>query len=261
MPTNASRWEIRQGDSLHLLHTLDDATVDAVITDPPYSSGGMVRGDRSALPSTKYQRSGHATGAYPDFHGDTRDQRGFLAWCSLWLADAWRVTRDGGVLVTFADWRMLPTMTDAIQAGGWVWRGIVPWHKPAARPQLGRFTQSCEFVAWGSRGAMPMNRSVPVLPGLVTHPPVSSDEREHLTEKPLAVMRELVRICAPGGLVLDPFAGSSTTGLAALLEGRSFLGFEMSAEYLEIGNRRLSELDAQAARGSELTGQGALFSK
>lgn len=253
------RWEIRRGDSLHLLRALADESVDAVVTDPPYSSGGMVRADRMAQPVAKYQQNGYATGRYPEFHGDNRDQRGFLAWCSLWLADAWRATRPSGVLVTFSDWRMLPTITDAVQAGGWVWRGIVPWHKPDARPQLGRFTQSCEFAVWGSRGPMPMDRGVPVLPGLMTAVPVRSDEREHVTEKPLSVMRELVRLAAPAGLVLDPFAGSATTGAAALLEGRRFLGFELSDEYIAIGQRRLREVDAGVERGSERAGQTSLF--
>ncbi len=252
-------WELREGDSLHLLRALDDTSVDAVVTDPPYSSGGMVRGDRMAQPSLKYQQSAHRSGAYPEFYGDNRDQRGFLAWCSLWLADAWRVTRPSGVLVVFVDWRMLPTVTDAVQAAGWVWRGIVPWHKPAARPQLGRFTQSCEFAIWGSKGPLPSARGVPVLPGLVTSVPVPSKVRKHITEKPISVMRELVRIAAPGGLVLDPFAGSGTTGVAALLEGRSFLGLELSAEYLEIARTRLREVAAEAAPGSACTGQQALF--
>ena len=75
-----------------------------------------------APPSKKYQTTGSK--AYPEFLGDHRDQRGFLAWCSLWLPATWRATREGGVLVTFIDWRMLPTMTDAVQAGGWIWRGI-----------------------------------------------------------------------------------------------------------------------------------------
>jgi site-specific DNA-methyltransferase (adenine-specific) len=257
--TSEPRWELRHGDSLHLLRALPDESVDAVVTDPPYSSGGMVRSDRMAQPSAKYQRSEYARGQYPEFHGDNRDQRSFLAWCSLWLADAWRATRPGGVLVTFSDWRMLPTITDAVQAGGWVWRGIVPWHKPDARPQLGRFTQSCEFAVWGSRGPMPMDRGVPVLPGLMTAVPVRPDEREHVTEKPLEVMRGLVRIAAPAGIVLDPFAGSATTGAAALLEGRRFLGFELSDEYFAIGQRRLREVDAQAERGSERAGQTSLF--
>src|SRR4051812_33511080 len=214
-------WMLREGNSLELMNKLAPDSVDGVITDP-YCSGGRTNSERQAPPTRKYLTSDKA---YPEFLGDHRDQRGFLAWCSLWLAAAWRATREGGVLVTFIDWRMLPTMTDAVQAGGWIWRGIVPWHKPACRPQLGRFRNACEFAIWGSKGPLPLDREVPVLPGLVTSPPVPRTDRKHTTQKPLSVMRELVRIVVPGGLVLDPFAGAGTTGLAALAEGT--IGIEL----------------------------------
>ena len=62
----------------------------------------------------------------------------------------------------------------------------------------------------------------------------------HCCVKPLAVCRWLVRlITPPGGLVLDPFAGSGSTGVAAVQEGRSFLGIEQSADYCRIARRRL----------------------
>jgi DNA modification methylase len=57
---------------------------------------------------------------------------------------------------------------------------------------------------------------------------------------PLSVMRELVRVVVPGGLVLDPFAGAGTTGLAALAEGRRFIGIDMHHAYAAIARRRLA---------------------
>lgn len=131
--------------------------------------------------------------------------------------------------MAFIDWRMLPTMTDAVQAGGWIWRGIVPWYKPVCRPQLGRFRNACEFAVWA--------------------PPVPSAGREHVAQKPLSVMRELVQIVVPGGLVLDPFAGAGTTGLAALAEGRRFLGIEMHPAYAAIARRRLGAAARFGERG------------
>ena len=55
--------------------------------------------------------------------------------------------------------------------------------------------------------------------------------RVHLTEKPLQLMRDIVRITEPGGHILDPFAGSGATVLAAVLEGYAATGIEMSDEY------------------------------
>ena len=63
----------------------------------------------------------------------------------------------------------------------------------------------------------------------------------HPTVKPLALMRWLVRLlCPPGGLVLDPTAGSGTTGVAAVLEGRRFLGIELEPAYIEIAAARIA---------------------
>jgi site-specific DNA-methyltransferase (adenine-specific) len=63
----------------------------------------------------------------------------------------------------------------------------------------------------------------------------------HPTVKPLELMRWLVRLlCPPGGVVLDPTAGSGTTGAAAVLEGRGFLGIELEPAYVEIAAARIA---------------------
>ena len=68
----------------------------------------------------------------------------------------------------------------------------------------------------------------------------------HPTVKPIALMRWLVRLVTPpGGLVLDPFTGSGTTGCAAVLEGFRFIGCEREAEYVAIARRRIADAAAQ----------------
>lgn len=154
------------GDCLAVLAALPDASVDAVITDPPYSSGGMVRGDRMNDTHSKYVNNDSGSGNnLAAFSGDNRDQRAYGYWCALWLGECLRVTKPGGTCLLFTDWRQLPVTTDALQAGGWVWRGIVPWAKPGARPQAGRFTATCEYVVWGSAGPMALEMGDACLPG------------------------------------------------------------------------------------------------
>jgi site-specific DNA-methyltransferase (adenine-specific) len=69
----------------------------------------------------------------------------------------------------------------------------------------------------------------------------------HPTVKPLALMRYLVRLTKTptGGVVLDPFMGSGTTGIACVLEGREFIGIEREADYLEIAEKRIKEAQEQ----------------
>lgn len=231
-----------RGDCLEILH--DVCAADALITDPPYSSGGQFRGDRAKDTRVKYASTGSGNReTCHDFAGDTRDQRGFMYWSALWLGAALRACAPGSPCVVFTDWRQLPSVTDAIQAGGWVWRGIVPWVKPAPRPSMGRFAQACEFVAWGSAGAMPIERGVGCLPGFYRH--AAPTEREHVTQKPDRLMDDLVEICAPGGVILDPFAGSGTTGAAALRTGRGFVGIEIDPVHFEIACRRIDDSQRQ----------------
>jgi site-specific DNA-methyltransferase (adenine-specific) len=231
--------ELRHGDALILLDELEPETVDLVLTDPPYSSGGMFRGDRAGQTTAeKYTQTGMLAHR-ADFDGDSRDQRGFLAWASLWLAKCWRASREGASCLIFTDWRQLPTVTDAIQAGGWVWRGIVVWDKTTiARPRPG-FSSRAEYIVWGTRGIF--NREI-YLQGLISAAAPRGDERRHMTEKPLGLLEQLVAICPPGGLILDPFAGSGSTLDAARNLGRRAIGFELNDEHLETAGYRLAQL-------------------
>lgn len=225
---SAPAWTLHRGDALAVLATLEDGVADAVITDPPYSSGGMVRGDRAGQSTrTKYVTTQNKRTDLMEFAGDNRDQRAFGYWCALWLGEAHRITRPGGICMLFTDWRQLPTVTDAIQAGGWVWRGIIPWHKPTSRPMAGRFTNACEYVVWGSRGPLPLDWFADILPGFYSYSPPRSQDRHHITQKPIRLVRDMLRIVPAGGLVVDPFVGAGTTGVAAVSAGYRFIGAEV----------------------------------
>jgi len=255
-------YTIHHGDALDVLRGLPACSVDAVVTDPPYSSGGAMRGDRMNATSLKYVQTGTQI-VRPEFTGDNRDQRGFAFWCALWLGECLRIAKPGAPICLFTDWRQLPTTTDALQAGGWIWRGIVPWNKTeGTRPTMGRFRAQCEYVVFGSNGAMPVTgevaESVGVLPGFFECS-VKQDDKHHITGKPVEVMREIVRICSPGGTVLDPFAGSGTTLVAALMEGRHAIGCEMVAEYVEIARNRCANVEAGNPPSPRVIEQRTLF--
>lgn len=238
------------GDFLHVVGELDQ--VDAVITDPPYSSGGQFRGDRTASTKDKYMQSDSGNrDKLAEFSGDTRDQRSFAFWSSVWSSAALQITKTGGIACFFTDWRQLPVSTDYLQAGGWVWRGVVPWAKPAYRPQMGRFGAQCEYVVWGSNGPMPTERGVGCLPGFFDQ--ASPPKREHITQKPLQLMVEIAAIVPAGSVILDPFMGSGTTGVAALETGRKFIGCEITEANFDVACARLEA----AARQADMIGHAA----
>lgn len=231
------------GDSISILSQLPTESFAALITDPPYSSGGTHAADRKREPSAKYQQSG-SEGLHAEFFGENRDQRSHFRWMVMWLTECYRLLAEGAPVCLFTDWRQLPLTTDALQAAGYTWRGIAIWDKDqSCRPQLGRFRQQAEYIVWGSKGGMPRTREAgaAVLPGVFKHAIKKADKR-HMTGKPTPLMREVVKIAQPGGQILDPFAGSGTTLVAAELEGYGSTGIELSDHYHAIARERLDEI-------------------
>lgn len=238
-----SDFDLRRGDALAVLPTLPSDLVDAVITDPPYNSGGRTASERRGQSAMdKYVSGGSAVQQQlADFTGDNRDQRSMLAWLSLVLAECLRTTRPGGHLLMFSDWRQVPVMSDALQVGGWTWQGTLVWHKPVARPRRGGFKAACEYILWASKGKFDAGPEL-YLPGVFSASQPRGRQRRHITQKPVeGLLAELVRICPPGGLVLDPFAGSGSTGVAALQSGRRFVGIELSEHYHRVAAEQLVE--------------------
>jgi site-specific DNA-methyltransferase (adenine-specific) len=234
---------IYHGEALGVLAGLPRGGVHALITDPPYSSGGMVRGDRTQDVHTKYVRSDSESGnALSGFTGDTRDAFGYWFWVSVWLAEAMRVVEAGGVAALFTDWRQLAVTIGGLQSGGFVYRGVVPWHKPNARPTQSRWANACEYVVWGTNGPRSLDHlGTYALPGWFVSTAPTSTERDHIAEKPIEVMRGLVKIAPREGVVLDPFMGTGTTLRAAKDEGRRAIGIEIEERYCEIAAKRLAQ--------------------
>jgi site-specific DNA-methyltransferase (adenine-specific) len=239
MEADDSDSPILHGDSLAVLRQFPDATFDGVITDPPYSSGGLTLSDRQKSTAVKYTDN-KTCNPLPDFEGDARDQHSWTLWMTAWLREAKRVTKQGGVICVFSDWRQLPATTLALQWADWTWRGIAVWDKSeGVRPQKGRFRSQCEYIIWGSKGTLPLERNVDVLPGCYRYTTMTMD-KQHQTEKPLELMRKIVRIVEKGGKILDPFCGSGSTVLAAKLEGYSAIGVEVTSEYAAVAYQRVT---------------------
>jgi site-specific DNA-methyltransferase (adenine-specific) len=228
---------IYHGDCFDILHDLDG--IGAVITDPPYSSGGAFRGDRTMSTVTKYVNSD--TAAYrPEFAGDNRDQRSFLAWSSLWLNAARRATNPGAVLCSFIDWRQLPVLSDAVQAGGWTWRNVATWWKPGVRMVRGSFSMSAEYVIHATHGPTDADHDGAVQ-NVYKCAPVTGDDKQHIAEKPVDVMRWVLSVVKPKATVLDPFMGSGATLRAAKDCGHPAIGIEVDERYCEIAAKRLAQ--------------------
>jgi site-specific DNA-methyltransferase (adenine-specific) len=226
------------GDATQLLQLLPPAWADVFLTDPPYSSGGAFRGDRNQSTSTKYRLS-CTLKADPDFEGDTRDQRSFERWTTYWSSAAYRATRPGGAILCFTDWRQIAATVDAHQVAGWTYRGVAGWDKSqATRPQLGWFRQQLEFMVCYSRGAMSRGKAADGIasPG-VFREYMPGRNKIHLTQKPEAMLVNVLKTRHDWSIVADPFAGSGSTLKAAAQLGKCAVAFELSDEVAAIAIR------------------------
>lgn len=225
------------GDCMEVLPMLD--AVAAVITDPPYASGGMYRADRTKNVAEKYV-SGGVQREWKQFSGDAKDQRSFTSWCAEWLKRL--PVEEGAYVMSFTDWRQLPALSDAFQWAGLIWRGVAAWDKGlgARAPHKGYLKHQCEYVVWGTAGKIPLAEHAGPFPGCYRATVLQAD-KFHMTGKPTALMRELAKIVPDGAVVLDPFMGSGSTGVGAVLEGRRFVGVEMDPHHFDTACRRIAD--------------------
>jgi site-specific DNA-methyltransferase (adenine-specific) len=229
-------WEMHLGDCLDVLPVLDQA--DAVITDPPYG----IQDAPNLTPGRKGKRAGSVNDWHPPSHWDAEIDP---QWC---LA----VSRAAPVTAWFGQWRKREAVQSAMPID---LRAEIVWAKNTQVgppcPVAPRDERIWIFSAGGIVGRT-FETSVwdePIIPTWA--------RREHRNEKPVALMRRLVEwLTETGSTVLDPFAGSGSTGVAALQSGRRFIGIEKDAGHFALACERLRAEESgstlQAARAGQL---------
>jgi site-specific DNA-methyltransferase (adenine-specific) len=224
-------WKVMHGDCVELMRDQPDGSAHAVIMDPPYCSGGY---------SETARRQSRSQGVHPKFGWFAADNMGTAGLVFLLRSiafEAVRVLRPGGSVCVFCDWRQVANLGPAIESAGLRWTNLVVWDKGSCALGYG-FRARHELILHFTNGpGVYHDKSVG---NVITHSRIRSNVRHHQTEKPIELLRTLVRVGSePGGLVMDPFSGSGSTGCAAVLEGRRFIGYERDAGYCEVARKRI----------------------
>lgn len=232
---------LHQGNTNLLLPELlaSGARFDALITDPPYSSGGAGNAVRA---STKVKYAVNNTKrTYPEFIGDTRDQFSLALWLGHSLTYCYDMLTEGAPIMLFSDWRQLSVMHQSLQYAGFTLRGVLAWDKTrGVRPNMVFFNQQAEFILVGCKGHKPRKWGHGAShDGVYTCSPLKGG-KHHQTGKPVDVMKWLVSATAKDAHVFDPFMGSGSTGVACKTLGRNFTGIEYVPAYYEIAIDRIS---------------------
>lgn len=219
--------DVIHGDALDVLRGMPDWSVDAVITDPPYNAinratGGLRSFDKGVADSAPID--------IPALAAEFRrvSSGSIYVWCSDEQYTAWTMAfKDAGFTTRIcAWWKSNPSPMN----GQRLWLSALELCV-FARRQGAYFARHCAHPVWKG----PVER-------IAGHP----------TPKPVWLMREQVSASAPpGGVVLDPFAGSGSTGVACVREGVGFIGVEREAEYAALARKRIADAQAQHALALE----------
>ncbi len=126
------------------------------------------------------------------------DSLALLAQLHEWMTGVARVLVEGGVLLSFIDWRNFSEMNNAASTAGLITRSVVVWDKGrGSRPHKGGFRRQSEFICWATRGSMRAWADV-YLDGVLRYATIVNG-KVHITQKPVALMRELIQITPQGG--------------------------------------------------------------
>ena len=225
--------EIRHGDTLDELRKVETGSVDAVLMDPPYCSGGAQEAQRTVAP-----RQGPVTAEGGWFDCDNMTTSALVWLLRGVAAESLRVMRPSGHFLVFMDWRMIPSLVPALETVGLISKSLIVWDKLNFGMGLG-FMPTHEMIAHftGKEPTYHDHR----LGNVLRRRRVPPARKLHPTEKPLDLLCDLISVTTPpGGLVLDPFAGSGSTVAAAKMLGRSAIGIERDAAFVEKARARIA---------------------
>lgn len=212
------------GDALDILPKVDKC--HAVVTDPPYSSGGFNEAGKAS--------GSIGTTANRRILGDTLSTRGYCGLMRRVLAAA-----DADAAYVFTDWRMWPYTSEIVELAGYRLRGMIVWDKGSAGMGA-RWKTQHELICWGTRVSSELGAGLGNVLSFKR-----SGNAHHPTEKPLPLIEALVRNCE-GESVVDPFMGSGTTAIAAHIAGKRFVGIEKDPAHFDIACRRIEDAQRQA---------------
>lgn len=241
-------WALLRGDSLEILRRLLPGSIDLVATDPPYnlSNGGTTcsSGKRVAVSKGKWDESAGVAADY--------------AWHSKWIHLCRHLLAPHGTIWCTGTHHVAHLIGFVLQYQGWHLLNTVTWFKPNAPPNLGcrTLTHSTELALWAAphgdgrhvfsyQQLREQNGGKQLRDMWEGGAPGAAEKRlgKHPTQKPLWLLERMILAASasePPAVVLDPFCGSGTSGVAALQLGRSWIGIDNDTASLKLAQSRLA---------------------
>ncbi len=227
-------------DCFDILKDMCDKSIDLIITDPPYNISRQ----------RKFTRKGRKPlildfGEWDKWDSDDA----YLEWCKLWLAESHRVLKDTGNILVWHD--KITPFSYIMGKMGYKVKNLFIWNKTNPIPSFRKinFLSGVELATWCVKDLKIKTtfnfKLQKEMYNYINHPITSGNERTaHPTQKPIKIIRHLIEILSnPNDLVLDIFAGSSTTAVACEELNRRWICIEKEKDYFEISKNRLLNAD------------------
>lgn len=222
--------------------------VDMIFADPPYFLSNQKK--TTAFGKQKIRDKGEWDRVLP--------WKEINAFNKTWLTRCRNLLKENGTIWVCGTYHNIYSVEQCLIESGFKILNIVVWQKldPPPTPYGGRLNFSAEYIVWARKNDNVTHcfnyDLLKQLNGGVEMPDVWKFARpgfwerscgKHPTQKPLRLLYRIIQTCTKEGFtVLDPFAGSCTTGIAANLMGRRFIGIDMNKDYLDYGIRRKIEI-------------------
>lgn len=228
---------LMHGDCLEKIHEVDDSSIDLVVSDPPYGS--------------------------PNYGGDAgigqsqelRELRG-LSWTYYGEREIFEILeklfeplksklKSNALLLIFTNWRYFPPLLKVFKEAGFLEKNCLVWDKGEGimRNPSTNFHQHYDFILFGHAGeARKLNTEELKPKGILKYNMVPGNIRKHPTEKPVDLLKHLIKICTvEGETIFDPFCGSGSTLIAAEELDRNWIGIEIDEKWYNVAKERILE--------------------
>lgn len=233
---NSSIYKLFNEDCRLLMKRMPSQSVDLILTDPPYNISQYSTGNIS--------REGKTT-----LNNDIAEWDKKIINPVEYVDDFKRIIKPNGNIIIFAGYNQIGAWHNAFDSQFDTFQMFV-WHKsnPAPKVYKNGFCNSCEFIIFlWNRGHIWNFLSQEEMHNFYECPICSYPERLkepfHPTQKPLKLINHFINIASnTGDIVFDPFMGVGTTGVAAILNQRKFVGSDLNKDYVFAANKRISSI-------------------
>ncbi len=242
-------YTLHHGDCLEVLRGMDAGSVDVVVTSPPYNQNidkftpsGMQRGWRWA--------DKIANGYF-----DSMTEEDYQEWQAAIFDELYRVVKDGGSVfynhkIRWRNGKLIHPI-DIVRRSKFDLRQEIIWHRDGSLTLNARMFAPCdERIYWLRKGRHKWNQKCVGYMSIWKINSVKS--AEHACAYPVEIPRRCILAASDvGDVVLDPFMGSGTTGIAAIENGRQFVGIELDAKYYQLAQRNIENMQPMLVEAAD----------